>query len=152
MARILIIEDNADHRAIFRRLIEHAGHAAISVATASEGLTYTRQQLPDLILLDLRLPDLDGWTVTSTLKSDPRTEHIPVLILTAEPVAQELIATPAFGVDAILLKPFNIGIFLDTIARLLALQPARPDRDPLAIPIQRCVGALPASKRNLPSS
>lgn len=120
MARILIIDDNADHRAIFGRFIEHAGHQAIGVATASDGLAYTRQQLPDIVVLDLRLPDMDGWAVASRLRSNPRTQHIPVLIMTAEPLARELIAAPTTVYDAILLKPFNVDTFLAVIERLLA--------------------------------
>ena len=129
MARILIIEDNADHQIIFGRFLECAGHQTISAATGAGGLICAQQQIPDLIMLDLRLHDMDGWDVARKLKSNPRTQHIPVLILTAEPLAREVLATPVFGCDAILLKPFITDVFLDTIARLLALQPARPSRE-----------------------
>jgi CheY-like chemotaxis protein len=73
-------------------------------------------------MLDLRLHDIDGWEVARALKSNPRTQHIPVLILTAEPLERELLARPAFGCEAILLKPFNANTLLDTIVRLLARQ------------------------------
>ena len=126
MARILIIEDNADHRALFGRFLECAGHRTIGAAAGADGLLCARQQLPDLIMLDLRPPDLDGWAVAHILKSNPRTQHIPVLIMTAEPLARERIAAQAFEYDAILLKPFNIDIFLATVARLLAIQPCHP--------------------------
>src|SRR5215212_10264055 len=95
MARILIIDDNADHQAIFGRFVEYAGHQALITATAANGLACARKQIPDLIVLDLRLPDLDGWAVANTLRSDPRTRQIPVLIMTAEPRARELLATKA---------------------------------------------------------
>ena len=101
MARILTIEDNADHRAIFGRFLERAGYQTISAASGAEGLVYAQQQPPDLIVLDLRLPDTNGWTVARTLKSDPHTQHIPVLIVTAEPLARERLTTPAFEYDAI---------------------------------------------------
>ena len=140
MARILIIDDNADHRAIFGRFIEYAGHQAIGVATALDGLTYTRQQLPDMVVLDLRLPDLDGWTVASRLRSHPHTQQIPVLIMTAEPLARELIAAPAAEYDAILLKPFDMGTFLAVIERLLAPQPSDLGTTPARMTLQRIVG------------
>src|SRR3954451_11303215 len=100
MARILIIYDNEEHRAIFGRFIEYAGHQAIGVTTAFDGLAYTRQQLPDVVVLDLRLPDMDGWAVASRLRSNPRTQHIPVLLMTAEPLAREQIEASAAQYDA----------------------------------------------------
>jgi CheY-like chemotaxis protein len=140
MARILIIDDNAEHRVIFGRFIEYAGHQAIGVATAVAGLTYTRQQLPDVVVLDLRLPDLDGWTVASRLRSNPRTQQIPVVITTAEPLTRQQIAAPATEYDTILLKPFDMVTFLAVIERLLA--PQHRDRGPAPgeMPLQRCVG------------
>src|SRR3954471_6738859 len=106
MAYILIIEDNADHRDIFGRLLAGAGHRTIGAAAGADGLVSAQQQLPDLIVLDIRLPDTNGWEVARTLKFDPRTQHIPVLIMTADPLARELLAKPGFEYDAILLKPF----------------------------------------------
>jgi CheY-like chemotaxis protein len=105
---------------LFERFLNRAGHQTISVASGVEGLVSAQQQIPDLIMLDLRLHDMNGWDVARTLKSEPRTRHIPVLILTAEPLERELLAAPAFGCEAILLKPFHADIFLDTIAHLLA--------------------------------
>ena len=134
MAHILIIEDNADHQIIFGRFLECAGHQTIGAATGADGLICAQQQIPDLIMLDLRLRDMDGWDVARALKSDPRTQHIPVLILTAEPLAREVLATPTFGCDAILLKPFMTDVFLDTITRLLTLHPPRPSREPATTP------------------
>src|SRR6186713_125552 len=120
MARVLIIEDNIDHQMLFERFLTRAGYQTIGVASGAEGLASAQQHMPDLIILDLRLCDMDGWEVARVLKSDPRTRHIPVLILTAEPLERELLATPAFGCEAILLKPFHADKFLDTVAQLLA--------------------------------
>ncbi len=150
MASILIIEDNADHRAIFGRFLEAAGHQTIGTATGASGLACAQQQIPDLIVLDIRLPDMEGWAVASSLNSDANTQHIPVLIMTAEPLAREQIATQAFECDALLLKPFDTDIFLTTIARLLAHQPGHPGLDPSVTFFQRSVGTSPASTKNTP--
>lgn len=152
MARILIIDDDAEHRAIFGRFIEYAGHQAIGVATASDGLTYTRQQLPDVVVLDLRLPDFDGWTVASRLKSNPHTHQIPVLIVTAEPLARERIAASAAECDAVLLKPFEMVTFLAVIERLLAPQPSDLGTTPSELTRQRCIGTRCEMPHNQPSS
>ena len=152
MARILIIDDNADHRAIFGRFIEHAGHEAIGVGTASDGLTYSRQQLPDMIVLDLRLPDLDGWTVASRLRSNPRTQQIPVVIMTAEPLAREQIVALATEYDAILLKPFDVGTFLAIIERLLVSRSSDLGSTATGMTRQRCAGTRCTTPHDRPSS
>jgi CheY-like chemotaxis protein len=140
MAQILIIDDNADHRAIFGRFIEHAGHRAIGAATASEGFAFAQQHIPDVIVIDLRLPDMDGWALASSLRSNPGTRQIPLLLTTAEPISQARIAGSAHEYDAILLKPFEVSTFLAVIGRLLAMPPS--DLRPAIVDtlLQRCVG------------
>ena len=122
MTCILIIEDNSDHRSIFRRILERHGYITIDAADAASGLAAARRQSPDLIVLDIRLPDMDGWAVASALRSDPRTRHVPLLLMTATPIDREVIAAQASDYDAILFKPFDISAFLESVTRLLANQ------------------------------
>ena len=152
MAQILIIDDNVDHRAIFGRFIEYAGHRVIGVGTALEGLAYTQQQIPDLIALDLRLPDMDGWAVANNLRSNPRTRQIPLLLMTAEPLARERIAATTPEYDAILLKPFDISTFLAVIKRLLASPPNDLSSKPAGVALQRCVGGRCEPPHDQPGS
>jgi CheY-like chemotaxis protein len=140
MAQILIIDDNADHRAIFGRFIEYAGHRAIGAATASEGLACAQQHTPDMIVIDLRLPDMDGWALAGSLRSNPRTRRIPLLLTTAEPLNQARIADPAHEYDAILLKPFEARTFLAVIERLLAMPPSNLRPAITDMVLQRCAG------------
>jgi len=128
MTSILIIEDNSDHRSIFKRILERNGYIAIDVADAGAGLAAAQRQPIDLIVLDIRLPDMDGWAVASALRSNPRTRSIPLLLMTATPMDRELIAAQASEYDAILFKPFDIAAFLDAVTRLLAIQRSVSER------------------------
>lgn len=140
MAHILIVEDNADHQLIFKRFLEVAGHLTSAATSGADGLAAALQRPPDLVVLDLRLRDMDGWLVARALKSEPHSRRIPILIMTAEPITSDILAQRAGDYDALLLKPFDGGIFLQAVTRLLALQPRQPDTGQAELPKQRCVG------------
>jgi CheY-like chemotaxis protein len=82
---VLIVEDQMELRAINAALLEHHGYRVVAVGDGSEGLRCAREQHPDLILMDISVPGVDGLRATRELKDDPRTEHIPVVIVTAHP-------------------------------------------------------------------
>jgi two-component system cell cycle response regulator DivK len=126
MAGILIIDDTREHRTLFGRILAGAGYTTIGASSAQEGLAAARRERPDVIVLDLRLPDLDGWSVAAALKADPHTRHIPILLVSATPPAREQAAAHAADYDALLIKPFAFGDFLATVTRLLgsASEPA----------------------------
>jgi two-component system cell cycle response regulator DivK len=83
MAKILVVEDNATNLKLAVLLLETAGHTVISAADAEVGLTMARDDQPDLILMDIQLPGMDGLEATALLKGDMVTRHIPVIALTA---------------------------------------------------------------------
>jgi CheY-like chemotaxis protein len=140
MARILIIEDNADHRQIFKRFLEVAGHLTNDATSGTDGIAAIALQPPELVVLDLRLRDMEGWEVARVLRSKPHTQHIPILIITAEPITSNILAQRASEYDALLLKPFDGSIFLSAVTRLLAHHPLQADTDQAETPNQRSVG------------
>ncbi len=86
MAKILIVEDNPANMKLALFLLERGGHTVLTAIDAAGGIIQARSELPDLILMDIRLPDMDGLQATRVLKADPRTSHIPVVALTAVPM------------------------------------------------------------------
>ena len=104
-AQILLVDDEPDQVEMYRYALEDSGFVMISASTGSDAVTRARDLGPDVIVLDVRLPDMTGWDVCRVLKADPRTEHIPVIVLTA--AATPTLATDAAnaGCAAYLLKP-----------------------------------------------
>ena len=120
MASILIIEDNASNMTLARFLLESAGHAVLSAVDAEAGLTLARDRRPDLILMDIQLPGMDGLEATSLLKGDAATRDIPVLALTALAMKGDEERIRAAGCDGYIAKPLRYESFLSTIASRLA--------------------------------
>lgn len=105
MKRILLVDDHEDSRIIYRTFLRHAGFSTIECTDGATAIRCAREECPDLILMDLSLPVLDGWEATRILKSDERTRHIPVVALTANVLAEDRtqIRVPFF--DGYLTKP-----------------------------------------------
>lgn len=120
MARILIVEDNADNMTLTVLLLESEGHVVIRAIDAEAGLTLARAQLPDLILMDIQLPGMDGLEATALLKGDAATRAIPVIALTALAMKGDEERIRAAGCDGYVCKPIRIHEFLATIAAQLA--------------------------------
>ncbi|HLF85565.1 MAG TPA: response regulator transcription factor, partial [Nitrospiria bacterium] len=115
---ILIIEDDPDIASLIAREL-HKFHYSVRIATDSQkGLAKARQQPPELIILDLMLPELDGWQVCRLIKTDPKTKAIPILILTALGEEADRVRGLELGADDYLLKPFSLK---ELIARVRAL-------------------------------
>jgi two-component system cell cycle response regulator DivK len=120
MASILIVEDNADNMTLTGLLLESEGHTVIKAVDAEAGLTLARAQLPDLILMDIQLPGMDGLQATALLKGDPATRGIAVLALTALAMKGDEERIRAAGCDGYIAKPIRIHEFLATVAAQLA--------------------------------
>src|SRR5688572_28430853 len=80
---VAIVEDDENTREVFRTILEHTGHRVLEAADGEKGLSLIREQMPDLLLLDLGLPGIDGRTVATRLKADPRTAKVPIIVVTA---------------------------------------------------------------------
>jgi CheY-like chemotaxis protein len=123
MANILIIEDSPDNREITQLILAGAGHTVVSASDALRGLYFAARDQPDLILMDLALPQLDGWQATRRLKAYPLTRYIPVVAVTAHVRHDDVVRAEAAGCVAVITKPFEIDTLLSTIAGVLAQSP-----------------------------
>ncbi|HEY9152321.1 MAG TPA: response regulator [Anaerolineales bacterium] len=126
MPHVLIVEDNVDNYELVRFLLERAGYDTRWARSGREGTTMAKEEKPDLILMDLSLPEMDGWTATERIKTDPETKHIPIVALTAHTLPGDRKRALEVGCDGYLSKPMNIALFNDTVAKLIAKSNSRP--------------------------
>jgi two-component system cell cycle response regulator DivK len=119
MARILIVEDNPANLKLATLLLEKAGHMVLSAIDAESGLTMARKDRPDLILMDVQLPGMDGLEATALLKQDPATKDIPVIALTAMAMKEDQAKSSAAGCDAYIAKPLRYLELYSAIDALL---------------------------------
>lgn len=117
--RVLIVEDNVDNFELVRFLLERAGYQVLSAANGLEGLDAAKRERPDLILMDLSMPEMDGWNATSHLKADEATRGIPVLALTAHTLPGDRKRAINAGCDGYISKPINVASFDKLVATLL---------------------------------
>jgi two-component system cell cycle response regulator DivK len=115
MARILIIEDNPANMKLASFLLHKAGHTALCAVDAETGLTLARADQPDLILMDIQLPDMDGVAALGRLRESAATTSIPVVALTAFAMAGDRERLLASGFDGYLAKPIDIHHFSDRV-------------------------------------
>jgi two-component system cell cycle response regulator DivK len=103
--RILVVEDDADNRRIVAKVLSVDGYEVVEAVDGLEALDRARSERPHLILMDLALPNMDGWEATRRLKSDPETRHIPVVALTAVAMRGDEEQARAAGCDDYIAKP-----------------------------------------------
>jgi two-component system cell cycle response regulator DivK len=127
VALILIIEDNPANMKLASLLVRNAGHTPVCAVDAETGLTLARAHQPNLILMDLALPGMDGLAATELLKKDPVTAAIPVIALTAMAMKEDEEKTRVAGCDAYIAKPLRYKELYAAIETLLtrALHPVR---------------------------
>ena len=119
MARVLVIEDNAANMKLATLLLRNADHAVLCAADAETGVTMARAELPDLILMDVQLPGMDGLEATALLKNDPLTAAIPVIALTAMAMKEDREKSRSAGCDAYIAKPLRYAELYAAIDALL---------------------------------
>jgi len=120
---ILLVEDNADNQEIYRIILSHHGHTVIQAWDGAAGVRMAREHLPDLILMDLTMPVIDGLEATRMLKADPVTAAIPIIALTAHAMQEDLEAAEAAGCVAYLSKPAEPRRVAEEVGRVLAMSP-----------------------------
>jgi len=123
MARVLVVEDNAANLKLATFLLESAGHTVISAPDAEVGLALARDEQPNLILMDIQLPGMDGLEATALLKGDAATRSIPVIALTALAMKGDEERIRAAGCDGYIAKPLAYKSFLATITSHLVPAP-----------------------------
>jgi two-component system, cell cycle response regulator DivK len=115
---VLVVDDDARNRKLVRDVLRRAGLGTIEAATAEDAMALARAHVPDLVLMDLRLPDLDGTDVMRLLKADPGTAHVPVAALTAVAGAREALLDAGFS--GYVEKPIDVQALPDEVRRLCA--------------------------------
>ena len=120
MATVLMVEDNAANMTLATFLLEQAGHTVLTATNAEAGLTLARDQHPDLILMDIHLPGMDGLAATALLKQADATRAIPVIALTALAMKGDEERILAAGCDGYIAKPIRYQEFLAAITAQLA--------------------------------
>jgi len=118
-ARILLIEDNPENRYFVTFLLEQRGHTIVPAETGPEGLELAARILPDLILLDIQLPGMDGHAVARVLKGDAALKHIPVIAVTSYAMVGDREACLAAGAEGYIEKPINPETFVAEVERFL---------------------------------
>jgi two-component system cell cycle response regulator DivK len=120
MAKVLVVEDNPANMTLASFLLQSAGHTVLGATDAEAGLTLARDEQPDLILMDIQLPGMDGLEATALLKRDDATRAIPVIALTALAMKGDEERIRAAGCDGYIAKPLAYREFLATISAHLA--------------------------------
>ena len=117
--RILVIEDEEDNRRIVRDLLTSVGYEIIEAVTGEEGVTAAETQRPDLILMDIQLPGLDGYEATRRIKANLALRHIPIIVVTSYALSGDDVKAFAAGCDAYVSKPFSPRALLAKVREYL---------------------------------
>ena len=119
MSLILIVEDNDKNLKLVRDVLQVKGYATIEAGTAEDGIVLARERRPDLILMDIQLPGMNGIAAIGVLRADPTTAAIPVVAVTASVMPQDRNKITEAGFNAYVGKPINLKEFLDTVRTML---------------------------------
>jgi two-component system cell cycle response regulator DivK len=119
MSAILIIEDNDKNMKLARDILNAKGYMTLEAITGEEGVKLAKEKLPDLVLMDIQLPGMNGIEAFRQIRADAKTARIPVVALTASVTPTDRSEINAAGFDAFIGKPINLKEFVETIKRLL---------------------------------
>jgi len=119
MSTILIVEDNAKNMKLVRDLLQHEGHRTLEADTGEVGLALALQERPDLVLMDIQLPDIDGTTVLARIREDKTLDAMPVLAVSASVMPDQQQRVVGSGFDGFIAKPISIKPFLAAVRRAL---------------------------------
>jgi two-component system, cell cycle response regulator DivK len=119
MSTILIIEDNEKNMKLVRDILQHGGHTTLETPSGSEGVRLASQHRPDLILMDIQLPDIDGIEALRLIRTDRSLDAVPVLAVSASVMPDDLRQIVASGFDAYVTKPIALKDFVATVRRFL---------------------------------
>jgi two-component system, cell cycle response regulator DivK len=116
MKTILVVDDNADNRYLLLQMLKLNGYSVICAINGREALDVVRQQTPDLVLMDMSMPVMDGWTATEMLKSQPKLAHIPVIAVTGHLTIDDLRRARDVGCSDHLDKPIDYEVLVNKVA------------------------------------
>ena len=119
MSTVLIVEDNDKNMKLARDVLQAKGYQTLEAETGEEGVRLAKERKPDLVLMDIQLPGINGIEAFRQIRADPKTARIPVVALTASVTPTDRSQITAAGFDAFVGKPINLKEFLDTVKRLV---------------------------------
>ena len=125
---VLLVEDNDDNLRIYSTILTYAGYNVLEATDGESGLATARSQRPNLILMDVSIPKIDGWEVTRILKADPATAAIPVIALTAHALTSDRERAAEIGFDGYIPKPAEPRLVLAEVERRLGRAARDGDR------------------------
>jgi len=120
MSTILIVEDNEKNLKLVRDVLQVKGYQTLDAGTGEDGIRLAAEHRPDLVLMDIQLPGMNGIEALHALRAEPATAGIPVIALTASVMQQDRQQIMRAGFDAFIEKPINLREFLDTVQKTLA--------------------------------
>ncbi len=123
MSLILIVEDNPRNMKLVRDVLQVKGHATLEATSAEDGIVLAREKQPDLVLMDIQLPGMNGIDALRVLRADAATAHIPVIAVTASVMQQDRKLITEAGFDAYVGKPITLAEFLQAVNDALARPP-----------------------------
>ena len=119
MARILIVDDSPTDTRVFTTVLERNGHSVLTASTAEDGVETAKRELPDLVLMDVIMPGMNGFQATRALSRDPVTQHIPVIIVSTKNMETDRVWGMRQGAKDYLVKPPSERALIDRIRALL---------------------------------
>jgi len=119
MSLVLIVEDNEKNLKLVRDVLQAKGYQTLEAETGEEGVRLAKERKPDLVLMDIQLPGINGIEAFKQIRADPKTARIPVVALTASVTPTDRSQITAAGFDAFVGKPISLKEFLDTVKRLV---------------------------------
>jgi CheY-like chemotaxis protein len=122
---VLLVEDNEDNRIVYSTILRHFGYEVSEALNGEEGIAKARAERPDLILMDISIPIIDGWEATQVLKHDPITRDIPIIALTAHALASDREKAMEVGCDGYLAKPCEPRAVVAEVQRFLGKDAAQ---------------------------
>lgn len=123
MSLILIVEDNPRNMKLVRDVLQVKGHSTLEATTGEDGIVLAKERMPDLVLMDIQLPGMNGIQALGQLRAEPSTARIPVIAVTASVMQQDRKLITEAGFDGYIGKPINLAEFLETVNAQLAKGP-----------------------------
>lgn len=120
MSTILIVEDNEKNMKLVRDILQHDGYVTLEAVTGREGARLAAEARPDLVLMDIQLPDIDGIAVLREIRADPALDAVPVLAVSASVMPDEQQKIISSGFDGFITKPIQLKLFREAVRRCLA--------------------------------
>ncbi len=114
---VLLVEDNADNRAVYVMMLEHHGYSVIEATNGEDGVRLAKEKEPDIILIDISIPKLDGWSATELIKDDPVSEDIPIVVVTAHALPEHRQRAEELGCAGFLVKPCKPQRLLEEVQK-----------------------------------